>query len=199
MTNRVSRTDVDDQEFVDAVELASDGYTNFYRTVDLVSTTNATSYVVISSPTEIDVLENIDEPLQVGDFVEVYGNVAVGRYTVAEIVSSDTFRVSESIADSTGGQADFYHPAGATKVGFDPTNTRFTDATNVQQAIEDIDAAIDGYEAALPDATHVGQVLFSVDGVTFERALPVTSNQGWLVNDCGIHIVVNNDSTCDED
>jgi hypothetical protein len=193
MSNRVSRTDVDDQEFVDAVELASDGYTTSYRTVGLVSTTAATRIVVISSPTDLDVLDNIDEPLQVGDIVNIYGNAAVGWYTVEEIIDLVTFRVIEVILDSAGGSADFYHPAGATRVGFDPRNTSSTSATNVQQAIEDLDTAIsDGYVNVAAEC--VGQVFFSVDGSTFQPALPITSSQGWLVNDQGILIV----GTCDD-
>lgn len=49
-----------------------------------------------------------------------------------------------------------------------------------------------GGGTSLPNATAVGQVLISIDGNTFERALPVTSNQGWLVNDQGI-LLVNTD------
>jgi len=193
MTNRVSKTDVDDREFVDAEELASDGYTNSYRTVALVSTTAATRNVVIDSSGPIDVLSNVDEPLQESDIVEVQGNAAAGRYTVELIIDDVTFRVFESIPDSTGGTANLYHPAGATKVGFDPSNTNSTDATNVQDAIEDLDAAIaDGYVNVAAEC--VGQVFFSVDGQTFEPALPITSSQGWLVNDQGILLV----GTCED-
>lgn len=42
---------------------------------------------------------------------------------------------------------------------------------------------------ALPAATDVGQVLFSLDGLTFEVAQPLTSDQGWLVNDEGTLLV----------
>lgn len=191
--NKISKTDVNDQEFVDAIELASDGYSTSYRTVSLVSTTAATRLVVISSPTNLDVLDNVDEPLQIGDIVNIYGNAAVGWYIVEEIIDLVTFRVVEPILDSTGGSADFYHPAGATKVGFDPRNTASTNATNVQQAIEDLDTAIsDGYVNVAAEC--IGQVFFSVDGQTFQPALPITTNQGWLVNDQGTLIV----GTCED-
>jgi hypothetical protein len=49
---------------------------------------------------------------------------------------------------------------------------------------------VDPGSAALPVATQVGQVLYSVDGSTFTVELPVTSRHGWLVNNDGIHIVV---------
>ncbi|MCK5495746.1 MAG: hypothetical protein KAI80_04990 [Hyphomicrobiaceae bacterium] len=43
--------------------------------------------------------------------------------------------------------------------------------------------------AAFPPASQVGQVVFSVDGLTFLRELPVTDQHGWLVNNNGILIV----------
>lgn len=192
--NRISRTDVVDADFVDAIELASDGYSDSYRTVGIVSTTNSSGNVVISTPTVIDRLDNIDEPVQVGDIFEIPTGVAAGFYTVAAIIDPDnTFSVLEPIPDSVGGSGNLYHPSGATKVGFDPRNTSSTSATNVQEAIEDLDAAIgDGYVNV--SAQCVGQVFFSVDGSTFEPALPITSSQGWLVNDQGILIV----GTCED-
>ena len=42
--------------------------------------------------------------------------------------------------------------------------------------------------SAIP-ATQIGQVLYSVDGLTFTAELPVTSDHGWLVNNDGILIV----------
>lgn len=41
----------------------------------------------------------------------------------------------------------------------------------------------------LPNATEIGQILMSVDGYTFQRVLPVTTDQGWLVNDQGYLLV----------
>ena len=35
-------------------------------------------------------------------------------------------------------------------------------------------------------ATEAGQVLLSLDGSTFEAALPLTSRNGWLVNNSGL-------------
>ncbi len=46
-----------------------------------------------------------------------------------------------------------------------------------------------GTGGSLPGAELVGQVLYSVDGVTFEPRLPVTSKEGWLVNNAGILLV----------
>lgn len=44
--------------------------------------------------------------------------------------------------------------------------------------------------ASLPSASDVGQILFSVDGSTFEVRLPITTDEGWLVNDEGHLLVV---------
>ena len=191
--NRISKEDVRDDDFVDAIELASDGYSNSYRTVSLVSTTAANRNVVIDTPTVFDRLDNVDEPLQVGDIVRITAGAAFGTYTVELIVDpADTFRVFESIPDSVGNSADLYHPPGATHIGVDVTNIVNSDGENLQEVLEDLDAAIDGYNP-IPD--NIGQVLFSIDGATFEVAQPVTSNQGWLVNDQGILIVNPKDDT----
>lgn len=47
-----------------------------------------------------------------------------------------------------------------------------------------------GVGAGLPPATDVGQVLFSVDGSTFTVRQPITTEEGWLVNDEGHLLVV---------
>ena len=189
MSNKISRTDVVDEEFVDAIELASDGYTNPYRVVGLVSTTSSSRNVVIATPTVLDRLNNIDEPVQVGDTFEILSGAAAGVYTVEEIVDpADTFRVVGAIPNSVDGYGNLYHPAGATKVGVDPRNLTVSISSNLQQVLEDLDQAVtDGY--GTPAATLVGQVLFSINGTTFQRALPITTIQGWLVNDAGYLLV----------
>lgn len=189
MSNKISKTDVADNEFVDAIELASDGYTNPYRVIGLVSTTSGSREIVISTPTYLDRLDNVDEPIQVGDILEILSGAAAGFYTVEEIVDPvDTFKVLQSISNSFDGYGNLYHPAGATKVGVDPRNLTVSESNNLQQVLEDFDQAItDGY--GTPAATMVGQVLFSINGNNFQRALPITNNQGWLVNDLGFLIV----------
>jgi len=44
--------------------------------------------------------------------------------------------------------------------------------------------------AALPAASQVGQVLHSADGLTFAAETPLTSCEGWLVNDEGALLVI---------
>jgi hypothetical protein len=194
MANEISRTDVRDVDFVDAIELASDGY-YIYRIGSLTSTTNATKVVLTNPSDSLDVLINVDEPLQVADRVWIQGSSAAdGYYIVNTILNDISFSVNEDIPDSTGGTIYYMHPAGALKVGFDSSNTINTSADNVQKAIEDLDAAIpeDGYVDI--DAQCIGQVLYSVNGSNFQAALPITSSQGWLVNNQGLLIV----GTCDD-
>lgn len=45
-------------------------------------------------------------------------------------------------------------------------------------------------ESDLPPATEIGQVLYSVDGVTFTAQMPLTNEYGWMVNGDGILLVV---------
>ena len=197
MSNEVSYTDVTDSEFVDARELASDGYSApyLYRTLTLVSTSAAGRQVVVTvtNPYDLDRIENVDEPVEVGDFVKIRENAAAGSYVVESIVDSETFTVVESIPNSVDGYADMYHPSGASRVGFDPRNTSSITSNNLQDALEELDAAVaDGYVNVAAEC--VGQVFFSVDGLTFQPALPITSSQGWLVNDQGLLIV----GTCED-
>lgn len=188
MSNKISRTDVVDEEFVDAIELASDGYTYSYRTVDIVSTTASSRNIVITTPTILDRLDNVDEPVQVGDIFEIISGAAAGFYTVQVIINpADTFRVIENIVDSIDGYGNFYHPSGASKVGVDTTNFIHSFSDNVQDVLYDLDQSIsDGYAYA----TGIGQILYSINGTTFQPALPITTIEGWLVNSLGFLQVV---------
>ena len=49
---------------------------------------------------------------------------------------------------------------------------------------------VSGGGSGLPPATSEGQVLYSEDGATFTAEQPLTSQDGWLVNDQGILIIV---------
>lgn len=42
----------------------------------------------------------------------------------------------------------------------------------------------------LLSASGIGQVLFSCDGLSFASELPITTQNGWLVNNSGILLVV---------
>jgi hypothetical protein len=43
---------------------------------------------------------------------------------------------------------------------------------------------------SLPSATQVGQILASIDGSNFSVQLPLTSCEGWLLNEEGVLLVV---------
>lgn len=52
---------------------------------------------------------------------------------------------------------------------------------------------LEGSGGSLPPADTAGEVLFSVDGLTFTAQLPMTApdaGEGWLVNDVGLMLVV---------
>jgi len=132
----VNRNDLDDVDFVDAVELASDGTTSVFSGETVVSTTAGNRHVVLAG---VDLFRDEDR-LQSGDRIVLAGTTggADGTYTVGSIFSIDTFIVVEVIATSTGGTADAYHPVGASLVGFDPTNTDQIISNEVQGAIEEV-------------------------------------------------------------
>jgi len=130
--------DLRDAGVVDAVELASAGAAaDEYLSGSVVSVVSG--LVTVSAMT----LVNPDEPLENLDIFVLSGATAGdGAYTVDTIDSGTTFTVNESIADSTGGSASFRHPAGATKVGVDPTNLSQSEQDTLQGVMEDIDTAV---------------------------------------------------------
>jgi hypothetical protein len=134
----VDREDVRDADFVDAVELASDG-TASYKTTPVTDVVSGT--ITVAPAADYLGLEFGDDPIEVNDIFVLTGATAGnGTYTVDTIIDNTSFTVVEAIVDSTGGSADFRHPAGALKVGVDPTTLSFTTKTNVQEALEDLTA-----------------------------------------------------------
>jgi hypothetical protein len=145
MPRGLSRFDIDDLEIIDAIELKSDGTTVIMTGVTVVSTTYSTKRVVVNG---VYLVNEPDQRIEPTDKVTLTGTsgggAADGNYTVAEVVDDTTFVVVESIADSTGGTAEFFHPSGALRVGFDHTGLTHTTAHEVQDAIKDLDSAITG-------------------------------------------------------
>lgn len=141
----ITRTDVIDGDFVDAQELKSDG-TAAYLTTTGTSTTSGTSTVVVTLASDGEgILYSKDHPVEAGDIAIISGSSgADGTYHVATIPTDTSFTTVESIPTSTGGTVTFYYPAGALSVGFDPTGMTYATHTNVQKAIQDLDAAISG-------------------------------------------------------
>jgi hypothetical protein len=145
MPQEVSRSDVDDSEFLDAEELASDGYSS-YRTVNVSSIVSANKNIVILSQNTLDILKYVDYPLQPGDKVRITGNAAAGTYTVDEIINDTTFSVIETIINASDGYAEFIYPSGASNIGYDPSeqNTPYIISTNVQDALTELSNNIGG-------------------------------------------------------
>jgi hypothetical protein len=144
---------IDPQDLVDLGILDQDelgsvgGSGDAYRTaVTVVDTTASTKRVEVSG---FDVtglaVGSREDRVEVGDKVVLTGTTAAdGTYTIATVVDATHFDVVEAINDSTGGTADFRHPPGASKIGVDTTGLVNTAASDVQQAIEDLDGAISG-------------------------------------------------------
>lgn len=64
--------------------------------------------------------------------------------------------------------------------------TSITTDTHVTDAREFLEPR----ESALESANQIGEILFSIDGVSFTAQLPLTNGNGWLVNDDGTLLVV---------
>lgn len=133
------RQDFVDTDIVDATELRSEGSLVLLTGATVVSTIASTKRVVCSGTLFLS--GGIDERLEPGDRVVITGDAA-GSYTVAAVVSDTELDVEETIPSSSGGSLEARHPPGAVRVGFDPAGATQTTATNVQQAIKDIDAAV---------------------------------------------------------
>jgi hypothetical protein len=139
MPQEVSRSDVDDSEFLDAEELASDGYSP-YRIVTVSSVVSSNKNIIILSQNALDILKYVDYPLQSGDKVRITGNAAAGTYTVDEIIDDTTFSVVESIINASDGYAEFIYPSGSSNIGYDPSeqNTPYITSSNVQDALTEL-------------------------------------------------------------
>lgn len=151
MPGPIKKTDLFDVDIVDAYELASDGLAttpaSIYLVTTGVSTTSSTKTVVSTLPSDGEGLQTSDDhPVQVGDFLYITGsvpsNVADAKYTIASIVDDVTVTVNETIPDSTGGTYTWVYPAGASEVGFDPSNQSVTTSHNLEQALTDVANAI---------------------------------------------------------
>lgn len=145
MVNQVSKSDVTDTEFLDAEELQSDS-TFVYLTTTVVSTTSGTKVIVIDLlPDGSGIFYDRDHPAQSDDFVVITGTsggLGDGTFTIDTVIDDTSFSVLEAIGTSTGGSVDFHYKSGATRIGLDPTGLAHVSSNNVQDAIEELDAAV---------------------------------------------------------
>jgi hypothetical protein len=136
--NLIGKQDIQDQDFIDASELASDGYFVFLTTT-VVSTTNSTSTIVINLPSDQEgLITSRDHPVSSLDRVYLTGTSGADGYYIIDLILSETsFTVNNPISNSTGGNIYFMYPVGAKQVGFDPTGTSII-SKNVQDAIKEL-------------------------------------------------------------
>lgn len=150
----IDKRDLIDAGIVDADELKSAG-----SAADEFLSASVTSVVSGTITVSGVNLRNPDTAPEPNDIIVIAGNTAAdGTYTVAGVVDNTHLTVNESIADGTGGSANFRHPAGATKVGVDPTNIGHGSQTTLQGVLEDLD------EALVSGVSRVGRLIFKRDG-----------------------------------
>lgn len=145
MVNQIRKSDVTDNEFLDQEELTSDG-TFVYLTTTVVSTTSGTKVVVIDLPADGQgIFFGRDHPSEPGDIAVITGTsggLGDGEYTIATVIDDTSFSVVEAIGTSTGGSVDFHYVPGAQRIGVNPTGLSHVTSNNVQDAIEELDAAV---------------------------------------------------------
>jgi len=110
--------------------------------VSLSSTTFGTNVVVVTTASFQD------WKVAPGDIVSIYGtSVTDGYFLVDEVVDQRKLTVVGNLLTTNGvGYIEVYNPVGATKVGINAANMSLTSASNLQQALEDLDAAISSIE-----------------------------------------------------
>lgn len=130
--NTIRKEDISDSDFVDAIELASDGYHSYFEAT-VISTASSTNHVTISG---LDLLNDRDNPVEDGDRIFISGSTSAdGYYIIQSIVNSNTLSTVSNINSSTGGTIAFMHPSGASRIGYDASHQSLISATNVQDAI----------------------------------------------------------------
>jgi hypothetical protein len=164
--NRVGIEDVLDSDFVGARELASDG-TDVYLILPIVSTTALGVVTVNITSLPNGLIRDRETPVEIEDILLISGATpsgADGYYTVSSI-GNDEVTVAEPMIASTGGTAEFVHPSGASRTGFNSSALVNTDADNVQDAIEDIDFAVTGGGISANAHKILRQLIHLADGV----------------------------------
>lgn len=144
------------------------------------------------TPSVVEALNTLNE--QIGDRV-FSGSILDGYdgFTVTEIL--------QVLADNSGGSGItsatavgqvLYSTDGSTFTAEQPVTS--DESSNYGWLVNNdgillVSDSGGGVSSGLPSATQIGQILFSVDGSSFTAQLPITSEDGWLVNDNDILIV----------
>jgi hypothetical protein len=148
MANAISKADIADLDFVDALELAAtESTSDNYLTRAVVSTTSGTKTVVVTIPPGDEGLTGRDFPVEVGDLAIITGTsggLGNGTFTVATVVDDTSFTVLEAIGTSTGGSVTFRYSAGTKKIGINPTGLIHSTSNVLDGVVRDLDAAITG-------------------------------------------------------
>lgn len=131
--NLIAKEDILDTDIIDSYELGSDGYYIYESPVTVISCTSLSKEIVISG---ISLLYDRDHPVESGDRIRILGSSSAdGYYIIDQIINDTTLSVIQNINTSTGGTAQFMHPSGASRIGFDPSGQTIITANNVQEAI----------------------------------------------------------------
>jgi hypothetical protein len=165
--NRIAKEDIVDADFVDALELRSDG-TASYFTLPLISISAGGVFTVDISGLLRGIISEPDGTIEAEDRVFVTGaspGSADGYYTIADLITESTFDVLESTVAATGGTILFLYASGAGKVGFDSSELDNTTADNVQDAIKEIDFAVTGGGINANVHKTLRQLIHLADGV----------------------------------
>lgn len=146
--NRIRKEDIEDLDIVDSSELISDGYgvNSIYLTLSCTSTTAFTSTIVTGlAPDGNGILNTYDHPVQKNDIVWITGTsggAGDGYFRVDTVLTDTSFSITGTIGNSTGGTVQFRNPSGASKIGFDSSGSCIITHNTVQEALQDLDAAI---------------------------------------------------------
>lgn len=110
---RIRSTQASDTDFVQELELLSDGSIAQSGPFDIVSITTGTNTVVVSNGTFED------DGTSGGDIVTISGgNANDGTYTVDTVIDNSTLKTVESLVDSGAvGSAETFYPPADEKVG----------------------------------------------------------------------------------
>lgn len=161
--------------------------TYYYLSVSVVSTTNSTKVVVVGTPSDGEGIKTgRDHLVQVGDRVILSGTsggAADGTYTVENVIDDTSFKVTESLATSTGGTAKFRYAPGAYQVGADPSNfnAAVTTKRTVQGILDDLGIALgSGVVTGVPPNFQqaASEGVSTTTSATFQDKVTLTTGAG---------------------